>query len=244
MKILASINYDDYAMNNFINSAKEFATLRGIDSEADFRNHHCRKLANKRFDCNSSTQTEFTMNLFYRKEFKIVLDTIFKLTNENLKTCISSIEFLYLLFSQPFNKLNISLGNVQKSISIFPPASQGANLQDYDLVQTELEILFNKLKEDEASFNSLMEKIEEVKHILPCANQICRLASTFTVTVATNERTFSKLKLIKRHLRLTKADERLNSLVLLGVEKDIVDQLDINKIAHQWLILKNRRIKI
>ncbi|XP_065645356.1 uncharacterized protein LOC136075847 [Hydra vulgaris] len=128
MKILTSINYDNYAMNNFINSAKEFATLRGIDSEADFRNHHRRKLAPKRFDCNSTIQTEFTMNLFYRKEFKIVLDTIFKLTNENLKTCISSIEPLYLLFSQPFNKLNIS----------FPPASQGANLQDYDLVQTEL----------------------------------------------------------------------------------------------------------
>ncbi|XP_065654947.1 uncharacterized protein LOC136081550 [Hydra vulgaris] len=36
MKILASINSDDYAMNNFINSAKEFSTLLGIDSEADF----------------------------------------------------------------------------------------------------------------------------------------------------------------------------------------------------------------
>ncbi|XP_065658807.1 uncharacterized protein LOC136083340 [Hydra vulgaris] len=197
MKILASIDSDDYAMNNFIN-----------------------------------------------KKSLVVLDTILKLTNKNLKTCISSIEPLYLLFSQPFNKLNISLGNVQKSISILPPASQGANLQDYDLVQTELEILFNTLKEDETSFNSLMEKSEEVKHILRCADQICRLALTSPVTVATNERTFSKLKLIKTHLRSTIADERLNSLMLLGVEKDIVDQLNINKIAHQWSILKNRRIKI
>ncbi|XP_065673927.1 uncharacterized protein LOC136090879 [Hydra vulgaris] len=80
MKILTSINYDDYVMSNFINSAKEFATLRRIDSEADFRNHHRRRLAPKQFDCNSTTQTEFKMNLFYRKEFKIVLDTIFKLT--------------------------------------------------------------------------------------------------------------------------------------------------------------------
>jgi uncharacterized protein YdcH (DUF465 family) len=136
------------------------------------------------------------------------------------------------------------LDNVKKSISIFPPTSQGANLQDYDLVKTELEILFSMLKENEATFNSLMEKSEEVKHILPCANQICRLALTSPVTVATNERTFSKLKLVKTHLRSTIADERLDSLVLLGVEKDIVDQLDINKIAHQWSILKNRRIKI
>lgn len=100
------------------------------------------------------------------------------------------------------------------------------------------------LQEDKTSFNSLMEKAEEVKHILPCANQICRLALTSPVTVASNERSFSQLKLIKTHLRSTIADERLNSLVVLGVEKDIVDQLDINKIAHQWSILKNRWIQI
>ena len=60
----------------------------------------------------------------------------------------------------------------KKSIAIFPTASLGANLQDYDLVQTELEIIFSKLKEEEASFNSLMEKAEEVKHIVQCAYQI------------------------------------------------------------------------
>ena len=122
---------------------------------------------------------------------------------------------------------------------MFPPSSVGAYLLDYDLVQTELEILFSMLQEDRTlPFNSLMEKAEEVKHILPCANQICRLALTSLVTVASNERSFSKLKLIKTHLRSTISDERLNSLIVLGVEKDIVDLLDINKIAHQWSILK------
>lgn len=102
------------------------------------------------------------------------------------------------------------MDNVKKSISLFPPSSVGANLLDYDLVQIELEILFSILQEDRAlPFNSLMEKAEEVKHILPCANQICRLALTSPVTVASNERSFSKLKLIKTHLRSTIADERL-----------------------------------
>jgi hypothetical protein len=68
------------------------------------------------------------------------------------------------------------------------------------------------------------------------------LVLTSPVTVASNERSFSKLKLIKTHLRSTITDERLNSLVLLGVEKYMVDQLDMNKLAHQWSILKNRRI--
>jgi len=167
----------------------------------------------------------------------MVLDTLLKLTDDNLRSCISSIQLLFTLFSQPFNKSNISLDNVKKSISLFPPSSVGANLLDYNLVQTELEILFSMLQENRTlPFNSLMEKAEEVKHILPCANQICRLALTSPVTVASNERSFSKLKLIKTHLRPTIADERLNSLIVMGVEKDIVDLLDINKIAHQWLI--------
>jgi hypothetical protein len=33
-------------------------------------------------------------------------------------------------------------------------------------------------------------------------------------------------------------DDRLNFLVILGIEKDIVDQLDINKLAQQWSTLK------
>ena len=51
-------------MNNFINSAREFANLLGIDSEADFQNHHRKRLAPKRFNCNATTQTVFTKKLF------------------------------------------------------------------------------------------------------------------------------------------------------------------------------------
>ncbi|CAI6345893.1 unnamed protein product [Macrosiphum euphorbiae] len=75
----------------------------------------------------------------------MVLDTLLKLTNDNLKSCISSIQ---PLFTQPFNKSNIPF-------CLFPPSSVGAYLLDYDLVQTELEILFSMLQEDRTlPFNS------------------------------------------------------------------------------------------
>jgi len=67
MKIFTEINSDDHTMNNFINSAKEFAILLGTDPEADFKYHHRKRLAPKRYDCNATTQAEFTMHLFYRK---------------------------------------------------------------------------------------------------------------------------------------------------------------------------------
>jgi len=45
---------------------------------------------------------------------------------------------------------------------------------------------------------NIFEKCEEMKHILTLAKTVCDLALTAPVSVATNERTFSKLKLIKR----------------------------------------------
>jgi len=93
-------------------------------------------------------------------------------------------------------------------------------------------------------FNDVMKKSESVKHILLLANLLCSLAYTAPVTVTSNERTFSKLKLIKNHLRSTTSDERLNSLMILNTEKDILDNLDILKITERWATLKQRRIKI
>jgi len=47
IKMLTEINSNDHIMNNFIDSAKEFANLLGTDPETDFKNHHCKRLAPK-----------------------------------------------------------------------------------------------------------------------------------------------------------------------------------------------------
>jgi hypothetical protein len=49
-------------MNNFIDSAKEFANLLGRVREADFKNHHRKRLVVKQYDSNATTQAEFTMH--------------------------------------------------------------------------------------------------------------------------------------------------------------------------------------
>ncbi|KAF0712179.1 Uncharacterized protein FWK35_00029971 [Aphis craccivora] len=208
------IKSDDQAINNLIDSALSFATLLGTNPESYFKTHHRRRLCPKRIDSRPSTEVEFTIHLFYRREFKLVLNTLITLSNSNLKQCLSSVQPLFQLFSKPLDKSNITLENITNSLSLFPVDK------------------------------SLMEKSEEVKHILPCANLLCRLALTSPVTVASNERTFSKLKLVNIFLRSTMNDDRLNSLVILGIEKDIVDQLNINKLAQQWSNLKERRIQI
>jgi len=49
---------------------------------------------------------------------------------------------------------------------------------------------------------------------------------TIPVTVTSEERSFSKLKLIKTYVRATMGDERLSSLAILSIENDIAENLD------------------
>ncbi|CAI6371974.1 unnamed protein product [Macrosiphum euphorbiae] len=100
------------------------------------------------------------------------------------------------------------------------PTCDFAKCKDIEAIQAELGILKEICKDlsstPNTAFIGLIEKCEEVKHILPLANNICR--STMT-------------------------DVRLDSLMLLSIEKDILDEVDINKIATQWSNMKERRIK-
>jgi hypothetical protein len=94
MKIMTEIKSDDQAINNLIDSVLYFAILLGTNPESYFKIHHRRRLSPKRFDSRSSTGVKFPIHLFYRREFKLVLDTLITLSNSNLKQCISSVQLL------------------------------------------------------------------------------------------------------------------------------------------------------
>ena len=55
------------------------------------------------------------------------------------------------------------------------------------------------------------------------------------MTVASNERGFSKLKIIKSRLRLTMADNRLQALLLGSVEADVTDALIDEEVIAKWM---------
>ena len=65
---------------------------------------------------------------------------------------------------------------------------------------------------------------------------------TIPVTVASAERSFSKLKLIKSYIRSTMSQERLNGLAILSIEKDVADSLYYSTIISDFAS-KNLRTK-
>lgn len=69
-----------------------------------------------------------------------------------------------------------------------------------------------------------------------------RILLTIPVTVASAERSFSKLKLIKTYLRSTMSQDRLNSLATLSIENDEAKKIDFKNILTKFAIAKARKI--
>ena len=86
-------------------------------------------------------------------------------------------------------------------------------------------------------------KFSEVcKSAFPLTNRAFRLLITAPVTVAQDERTFSRLKVIKMYLRTAMTVARLELLMLLSCEKDLTDSINMDRISSRWVELKSRRI--
>ena len=69
------------------------------------------------------------------------------------------------------------------------------------------------------------------------------LFSTLPVTVASAERSFSKLKLIKTYLRSTMSQDRLRHFALLSIEHEEAGKLDKSLIIKKFASAKVRRSK-
>ena len=65
---------------------------------------------------------------------------------------------------------------------------------------------------------------------------------TLPVTVATAERSFSKLKIIKNYLRSSTGQERLHNLSLLGIEAKLAKQMEIKDVIRDFANMKSRKM--
>jgi hypothetical protein len=67
---------------------------------------------------------------------------------------------------------------------------------------------------------------------------------TLPVTVATAERSFSKLKYIKNYLRNCMGQERLKGLAMLSIEASRAKVMDVDKLIDRFAEMKARRKNI
>ena len=237
---LKRINEDASAMDGEIQAGIQYATNLGGDPEAEFRRKHRTRRLPRRIDDNPETQAELTMIQFYRQEFTKVLDTQIVQFGNNLAQCLQAVKPLATVLQPPLQQPKLE--DVNEVVQLFPsnmPVDPFALHAEFGNFVSHVQLKNKKFDSlaDAASFS------EEWKTAFPLTNKAFRLLMTAPVTVAKDERTFSRLKLIKTYLRTSMTDHRLESLILMSCEKDLTDTIHLDSIAEKWAALKARRIK-
>lgn len=80
--------------------------------------------------------------------------------------------------------------------------------------------------------------------VFPNLRIALQILLTIAVSIASCERSFSKLKLILSHLRTSMGQDRLCDLALLSVEKETVEKIDFDDIIDKFAGIKARRINL
>ena len=111
---------------------------------------------------------------------------------------------------------------------------------------TELTSVANEFKkeiEDKTSVLEIVSLILEsrVSSSFPEAYKLLVLFVTIPVTVATAERSFSELKLIKTYLRSKISQERLDDLAILSIENAEAKSIDKAELIQRFANVNARR---
>ena len=70
----------------------------------------------------------------------------------------------------------------------------------------------------------------------PNASIAYRVLLTIPVTVASAERSFSKLKLLKSYMRTTMTQQRLNDLTTISLDNKVLEKIDYEDIIEDFII--------
>ncbi|VFQ94988.1 unnamed protein product [Cuscuta campestris] len=113
---------------------------------------------------------------------------------------------------------------------------------DIDAEELYMELkLFNTLQTSE--FSNLIDVLKHLRELGYYQN-VCiayKILLTVLVTVASAERSFSKLKLLKSYLRSTMSQERVSGLAVIAIENEILESIDCKDVINQFALKNARR---
>ncbi|CAI6345767.1 unnamed protein product [Macrosiphum euphorbiae] len=109
----------------------------------------------------------------------------------------------------------------------------------------ELNLLENKLKSDTdlTTITSAITFLDKLDFdYFPVFSLFIKILITLPISIATAERSFSSLRLLKTWLRTRMSEERLTGLALLYIHKNIDIHNNIENIINRFANDKNRKL--
>ncbi|KAF5797875.1 putative transcription factor and/or regulators TTF-type(Zn) family [Helianthus annuus] len=235
-------NYRENGFENAIIDAKEIALE--MDVEPMFREKRIIH-RNRRFDENVANETTKTpIELFKTDYFLYIVDQAIS----SIKTRFDQFKMFESIFGFLFSikKLKLLDDNTLKQHCI--------NLENSLKHDTSIDIdgldLFEELKVLRHIIHLECETPINILNYINSFNSFSnayiayRIMLTIPVTVASAERSFSKLKLLKNYLRSTMSQERLNGLATLSIENDLLEDTDYENFIKKFASVKARKVNL
>jgi hypothetical protein len=233
--------YRDTGFSASIETAKSIASSMDVEPIFPAKRQVKRK---KHFDEQNDETEELqrsAIDSFKDEYFLVIVDhAIASLTSrfDQLKEFEGIFGFLF----NSENLKSLDDSDLRKCCTTFVNKFSHDNKSD-----VELDDLFSELKVLQVTLPDNLMSASEILHFVkaadcyPNVSIAYRILLTIPVTVASAERSFSKLKQLKNCLRSTMLQERLNGLAMCSIEKDILDKIDLDTVLEDFASRNARR---
>lgn len=232
--------------NNVVTDAKELADKLGISSE--FPNEtvvRARIKVKRQFlyegvdEPIKTGKDAFKINFFF-----VILDTAFSSLSERfdlMHNHSQHFQFLYDLKKLENDEEKTIKGNCQRLSEVLT-AGDERDINAEDLFK-EISILIPMLSQEESSPHTTLSYLttNRLIDIFPNVFIALRILLTLPISVASGERSFSKLKRIKNYLRSSISQERLSGLATLAIENEILNTIDTDTILKDFAKATSRK---
>ncbi|KMQ87036.1 zinc finger mym-type protein 1-like protein [Lasius niger] len=229
-------NFRDENFEKIFNEALKLSEKIGI--EGDFVEK--RKRA-KDQDYNITSKENFTIKIFQ------VIDTLithFQWRFEKLNDIAENFNFLSIQSLKNISTENLKKQAADLALNYENDINRAEFLSELESLKFQGHTLF--ADSESTSSLDLLQTLHQFSLVETCPNVdiALRIFLTLPVTVASCERSFSKLKLIKTYLRSSMGQQRLTNLGILSIENSIARQLDYENIIDEFASRKARKVTL
>ena len=186
-------------------------------------------------------QQNFKVNFFY-----FVIDVAINSLEERfiqMEKHNDTFGFLYNIFALKNQTKNYII-NFCKDLQLYLTDSLDSDIDALELCEEiqNFNVIINKKLTPLEILNCL--SMQNMEDIFPNLFIAIRILLTLPVTVASAERSFSKLKIIKNYLRSSMSQERLVGLALISIKSEISGSLEYDKLIKEFAEIKARKMNI
>lgn len=233
------IQYRENGFEKSVSIARRIAAEFEVDTEFTQKRNRKRKRFHDENNTSDDPQEQDAQTHFKQSVFYVIVDTV---TNElsdrfqNLGQIAEKYRFIIEMD-------NMTQEDMEESVTRYALSTSDVSR---DIIQEMYPAsrLLNEHRCRKAldKLNFILKRNLDL--VFPNLTVALRVFLTMPVTVASAERSFSKLKIVKNYLRSTMDNERLTHLAVISIENKVARSTHFSEILDRWASMKARRVRI